>query len=251
RSFQFQHRIATIYYYISCIEKFNYKKNVSEKDKEEYEEQYQKTEEISKLVEKYKELEDKGIICSLAKEILGHRGIYFPKYLNSNSKQNLNYSQKKWNTSRCKDPKHKNDVDVIIKYMKKFVIFAMNLVSKKEHWLIGQSALKNQKNHQSEDLTDFINSRFDIKFNEEVDIIEAQKYVYDDDIKNLYKKDNIVYMKREVDINYILGEIICNINYEDNNFWIYNLYWNKDLPDNILLPKNLKTIGQKLQEKIL
>ncbi|CAG8793596.1 24531_t:CDS:2 [Gigaspora margarita] len=78
---------------------------------------------LPKVVEKYKELEDKGIICSL-----GH------------------------------------------------------IVS-----------LENQKNHQSEDLTNFINSRFDIKFNKE----------------------------------------------------------NEDLSDNILLPKNLKTINQKLQEKIL
>ncbi|KAF0552305.1 hypothetical protein F8M41_022070 [Gigaspora margarita] len=79
-------------------------------------------------------------------------------------------------------------------------------------------ALENQKNYQLGDLTDFINGRFDIKFNKEVDIIEAQKYVYDDDIKNLYEKDNIVYMKHEVDINYVLGGIVCDINYEDNSF---------------------------------
>ncbi|KAF0553512.1 hypothetical protein F8M41_020243 [Gigaspora margarita] len=204
----------------------------------------------------------------------------------------------------------KNIVDMIIKYVKKFVMFAMNLVLKKEHWLVGQIkrvinylkkwlvcgnlrskkpitvvlkfnifnsqdlfdniftsnktyngekriglhqrfskslaythgymirftgqylnrrvffsivTLENQKNHQPRDLTDFINGRFDIKFNEEC----------------------------EVDINYVLGGIICDINYEDNSFWVYNSYWNKDLPDNILLPKNLKTIDQKLQEKIL
>ncbi|KAF0559899.1 hypothetical protein F8M41_004414 [Gigaspora margarita] len=92
---------------------------------------------------------------------------------------------------------------------------------------------------------------FDIKFNEEVDIAEAQKYMYNDDIENLYKKNNIVYMKREVDINYVLGGVICDINYEDNSFWVYNSYWNEDLPDDILVPKNLKTINQKLQEKIL
>ncbi|CAG8801656.1 21922_t:CDS:2, partial [Gigaspora margarita] len=90
-------------------------------------------------------------------------------------------------------------------------------------------ALENQKNYQPRDLTDFINGRFDIKFNKEIDIIEAQKYVYDDDIENLYEKDNIVYMKHKV----------------------YNSYWNEDLSNDILMPKNLETIGIKLQEKIL
>ncbi|CAG8854581.1 40460_t:CDS:1, partial [Gigaspora margarita] len=93
--------------------------------------------------------------------------------------------------------------------------------------------------------------RFDIKFNEEIDIVEVQKYVYDDDIENLYEKDNIVYIKCEVDINYVLGGVICDINYKDNSFWVYNSYWNKDLSDNILLPKNLEKIVQKLQDKIL
>ncbi|CAG8839376.1 4286_t:CDS:2, partial [Gigaspora margarita] len=96
---------------------------MSEKDKEDREEQYQRTGEIPKcqlckkhhwryktdtykqcyklkqLVEKYKELEDKGVVCSSDQEI------HFPKYLNSDSKQNLDHSQKKWN--RYKDPKYK------------------------------------------------------------------------------------------------------------------------------------------------
>ncbi|CAG8715361.1 7603_t:CDS:2, partial [Gigaspora margarita] len=107
-------------------------------------------------------------------------------------------------------------------------------------------SLKNQKYYQPEDLNNFINSKFDIKFNKEANIVEAQKYMYDDNIENLYKKDNIVYMKHEVNINYVLGGVICDINYKDNSFWVYNLYWNKDLLDNILMPKNLKTINQKL-----
>ncbi|CAG8839356.1 43364_t:CDS:2 [Gigaspora margarita] len=170
---------------------------MSEKDKEEHEEQYQRTKEIfkyvlPKVVEKYKELEDKGIICS--SEVI--------------TKEELIYD-----TWKLED--------------------LLNLAEKDDY------------------LTDFINSRFDIKFNKEINIIEVQKYIYNDDIENLYKKDNIVYIKREVDINYVLGGIICDINYENNSFWVYNSYWNKDLLDNILLPKNLKTIGQKLQEKIL
>ncbi|KAF0559900.1 hypothetical protein F8M41_004415 [Gigaspora margarita] len=40
-------------------------------------------------------------IFKTAKEILGHKGIHFPKYLNGDSKQNLDYSQKKWNRCRC------------------------------------------------------------------------------------------------------------------------------------------------------
>ena len=103
------------------------------------------------------------------------------------------------------------------------------------------------------DLQDFINGRFDIKFTEEiVDIEEAKKYVFKDDFNNLYIKNHTVYMKREVDMNYILGGIICNVNREENSFWIYNKYWKNELPEQIVMPKNIDQFKKtRLYEKIL
>ncbi|CAG8750032.1 23016_t:CDS:2, partial [Cetraspora pellucida] len=49
---------------------------------------------------------------------------------------------------------------------------------------------------------------------------------------------------------FINGGIICDINYEKNSFWVYNEYWETDLPDNIIIPKNINVLHKKLQEKI-
>ncbi|CAG8457524.1 4716_t:CDS:2 [Cetraspora pellucida] len=77
------------------------------------------------------------------------------------------------------------------------------------------------------DLNDFIQGRFDIKFAEDV------------------------YLKIEVDMSYILGGIICRVNDKENSFWVYNKYWENDLPSDFVDPKNSSKIDKKLREKII
>jgi energy-coupling factor transporter ATP-binding protein EcfA2 len=105
-------------------------------------------------------------------------------------------------------------------------------------------------NNRPGNLQDFIDGRFDIKFFESMTIEEAKKYVYDDDIENLYEKDGDVYMKREVDMNFILGGIICDIVHEYSSFWVYNKYWTGDLPTDIYPPKNIEKLHQNLLQKL-
>jgi hypothetical protein len=100
------------------------------------------------------------------------------------------------------------------------------------------------------DLQNFIDGRFDIKFMELITIEKAKKYVYDDDIENLYEKDGDVYMKREVDMNFVLGGIVCDINFDESSFWVYNKYWEEELPTNIYPPKNIEKLNKKLRQKL-
>ncbi|CAG8494442.1 23930_t:CDS:2 [Gigaspora margarita] len=74
------------------------------------------------------------------------------------------------------------------------------------------------------DLNDFINGKFNIKFVE-------------------------VYLKINVDMSKILGGVICD-HLDDNVFWVYNKYWEGDLPSCFLYPDNLTKIDKKLREKI-
>ena len=72
-----------------------------------------------------------------------------------------------------------------------------------------------------------------------------------DYFKNLYKEDEYVYLKRDLDMNYVLGSIICDVNYLENSFLVYNKYWKEPLPDDIIFSKNLNDIDRKLRIKLL
>ncbi|CAG8636751.1 612_t:CDS:2 [Dentiscutata erythropus] len=47
------------------------------------------------------------------------------------------------------------------------------------------------------------------------------------------------------------GGIICDVDYNENSFWVYNKYWTGDLPDNLIYPENSEKINKKLREKLL
>ncbi|CAG8789667.1 9882_t:CDS:2, partial [Dentiscutata erythropus] len=100
------------------------------------------------------------------------------------------------------------------------------------------------------DLLDFINGRFHIKFAENVNIEEAKRYVYDDDFENLFEKDGDVFMKREIDMNVVLGGVIANVDVDNHSFTVYNRYWNGDLPFNIIIPDNLESLHKNLRQKL-
>ncbi|CAG8720697.1 6882_t:CDS:1, partial [Racocetra fulgida] len=101
------------------------------------------------------------------------------------------------------------------------------------------------------DLNEFIHGNFDIKFVEGITLEEAKKYVYDDEIDDLYKdEDEEVYLKIKVDMSHILGGVICDVNDKENSFWVYNKNWQGDLPSNFIYPENLNKINKKLREKI-
>ncbi|CAG8758358.1 15136_t:CDS:2 [Dentiscutata erythropus] len=102
---------------------------------------------------------------------------------------------------------------------------------------------------QPGDMLDFINSRFHIKFVEDVNIEEAKKYVYDDDFENLYEYDGDVFMKREIDMNVVLGGVIGNIDVDNQSFTVYNRYWNSELPYNIMVPDNIELLHKNLRNK--
>ncbi|CAG8812410.1 7226_t:CDS:2, partial [Cetraspora pellucida] len=110
--------------------------------------------------------------------------------------------------------------------------------------------IKTIKEYQLDDMQLFIERRFDVKFEEDLDIEEVKNYVYDDDFENLYKDDENIYLKYQVDMNWILEGIICDINYEENSFGVYNKYWEANLSNNIIIPKNINVLHKKLQEKI-
>ena len=170
--------MSTVYYCIPCLKHFKCKKNVSEKEKQEREEEYTRTGEVPmcnkcqkqhwrcklescteccklnacndiicdackkdnieckrvlpKTQQEFDLLKEKGLTFSSGqfeatengkfheqayfqfekrqtmtsvKDLFGHRAMNFPKYLNGDSDQNRDYSQKMWN--RCKNPKHK------------------------------------------------------------------------------------------------------------------------------------------------
>ncbi|CAG8667627.1 19400_t:CDS:1 [Dentiscutata erythropus] len=101
------------------------------------------------------------------------------------------------------------------------------------------------------DLLDFINGRFNMKFVEGLDLEKAKTYIYDDDFENLYENDGIVYLKREIDMNIVLGGVIGDVDLDNQNFSVYNRYWQSELPDSIVIPKNLDSLNQKLREKII
>ncbi|CAG8815533.1 10993_t:CDS:1, partial [Dentiscutata erythropus] len=104
--------------------------------------------------------------------------------------------------------------------------------------------------YSSGNIQDFIEGRFDIKFTEDTTLEEAKKFVYDEDIDNLYMKDDDVYLKKQVNINKILGGIITDVNYDESSFWVYNRYWNGDLPPNIIIPDNIESLHKNLREKL-
>ncbi|CAG8796605.1 16519_t:CDS:2, partial [Dentiscutata erythropus] len=100
------------------------------------------------------------------------------------------------------------------------------------------------------DLLDFINGRFHIKFAEDVNIEEAKRYVYDDDFENLYEHDGDVFMKREINMNVVLGGVIGNVDVDNHSFTVYNRYWIGDLPSNIIIPNNIESLHKNLRQKL-
>ncbi|CAG8805529.1 11852_t:CDS:2, partial [Dentiscutata erythropus] len=76
-------------------------------------------------------------------------------------------------------------------------------------------------------LLDFINGRFDMKFVEGLDLEKAKLYIYNDDFGNLYENNG------------------------NQNFSVYNRYWQSELPNSIVILKNLDSLNQKLCEKII
>ncbi|CAG8819112.1 19031_t:CDS:2, partial [Dentiscutata erythropus] len=101
------------------------------------------------------------------------------------------------------------------------------------------------------DLLDFINRRFNMKFVEGLDLEKAKTNIYNDDFENLYENDSIVYLKRKIDMNIVLGGVIGNVNLDNQNFSVYNRYWQLELLDSIVIPKILDSLNQKLREKII
>jgi hypothetical protein len=113
-------------------------------------------------------------------------------------------------------------------------------------------ALKSTAPNEPGNFKDFLDGRFDIKFEESIKTIEeAKAYVYEDDYENLYEKEDEIYLRKQVDINHIFGGIICEVNFEKCSFWVYNKNWNQKFPDNLIPPKNINSLDKKLQEKYL
>ncbi|CAG8632803.1 15166_t:CDS:2, partial [Dentiscutata heterogama] len=106
------------------------------------------------------------------------------------------------------------------------------------------------KPYQARDLLDFINGRFDIKFVEDISLEEAKKYVYNDDFDNLYEQDGYVFMKREINMSYVLGGIVGNVDLENETFSVYNQFWDSELLFNILIPDNIESLHKNLQVKL-
>ena len=94
-------------------------------------------------------------------------------------------------------------------------------------------------------MLDFIHGIFDIRFIEDVTIDEAELYVYDNEIKNLYEKDGYVWLKVRVDMRKILGRFIGEIGVD--YFVVYNKN-QKGIPIDCVY--NLDEIHQENEENL-
>ncbi|CAG8724892.1 13130_t:CDS:2, partial [Dentiscutata heterogama] len=106
------------------------------------------------------------------------------------------------------------------------------------------------KPYQTGDLLYFINGRFDIKFAEDISLEEAKRYVYDDNFDNWYEQDGYIFMKREINMSYVLGGIVANVDLDRKIFTVYNEFWNSELPKNIIIPDNIESLHKNLHQKL-
>ncbi|RIB06607.1 hypothetical protein C2G38_2046649 [Gigaspora rosea] len=101
------------------------------------------------------------------------------------------------------------------------------------------------------DVNDFVNGRFDIKFAEGTTLEGAKKRVYDDDFDNLYEHEGDVFLKREIDMCHVLGGVICDVDTENHTFSVYNKYWDSEIPNTMMPPKDLNRLNERLHNNII